>query len=113
MKKYVIMVREVGINGGHKYSHVMGIDEYHKEVIEKGYWSCYDPIFFETKEEADEFLTARENEYVVARCLADGHEGLFIDSALNENLYSSLYDIEFTGTFEECQEVLKELEEEE
>jgi len=45
------------LNGGYKYSDIMPAEQYWKEK-EEGSWqhSKYEPIFFETREEAEAFL---------------------------------------------------------
>lgn len=96
--------------------HIIPAEQYWQER-EDGDWrhpSFENEYFFDTLEEAERFVKERTDFYVLFYCEKSGFEGYDIahyDEA--ENIYNqSFFEIIHEGSLEECQQLLKELENE-
>lgn len=122
-EKYVVVVENSGngIYDFYKY-HMLPKKQYDEEY-NSGDWHYYrfeQVLEFNSKEEAEKFITEQEDIYVLGRLDSEGKDGLFIDWYRNcENVFTqpSLYTVLYVGTKEECEirmnELLKDYEEEE
>jgi len=103
-------------DGGYINYHIIPAEQYQEEK-EEGCWSHYSfetVEFFDSLEKAEEYVREKTDFYVLFYCEKSGFEGYDIvhyDEA--ENIYTqpSIFDIVFEGSYEECQQRLKELEE--
>lgn len=97
--------------------HIIPAPQYYEER-EDGCWRhhSYETVeLFDSLEEAEEYVKEKTDFYVLFHCLKSGFQGYDICHYLDaENVYCqpSIYDIIYTGSYEECKQLLKELEKE-
>lgn len=95
--------------------HILPADQYWQER-EEGCWTHYSfetVNFFDSLEEAEDYVRQETDFFVLFYCLKEGFQGYDIchyTEAQNVYTQPSIFDIIFEGSLEECQERLKELE---
>ncbi len=100
------------------YYHILPADQYQEER-EEGCWTHYSfetVNFFDSLEEAEEYVRQETDFYVLFYCSKLGFQGYDICHYTEaQNVYDqpSIFDIVFEGSYEECRQLLKELELEE
>jgi len=103
-------------DGGYLYYHILPAEQYWQEK-EDGCWRhpSFETVeFFDSLEEAENYVQQETDFYVLFYCMKEGFRGYDICHYLEaENVYSqpSIFDIIHEGSYEECQQRLKELEE--
>lgn len=102
----------------YRHYHILPADQYQQER-EEGDWShpSFESVrFFDTLEEAEEYVREKTDFYVLFYCTKLGFQGYDI-AHYNEaqNVYNqpSIFDVIYEGSPEECEKLLEELEKEE
>ena len=110
-KERYVVIEEQNSNGYFKY-HLLSESEYNQDRVDGG-WDHYKfvPYWFNSYEEAEEYVNEMEERYVVYYDREDNEYGICrYDNS--ENLYqnSHYYKVVYIGTHDDCLEYLKETE---
>lgn len=109
MKKEYIVVKF-----RQEYIEAMPAEKFYEEKESGAFQhSGYETVHFSSKEEAQAYVTNMLALHQLVYCLAPGMRGMFIEPYFySRDFHEDYYNVLYIGTLEECEEKMKELEDE-